>query len=1682
MRRTLSLGLTLGLVVFFVISAPQRAAAASIACTTADLIAAINSANATPGGATITLATACAYTLTAANNSTDGATGLPVITGNVSIAGSGATITRSAANGTPTFRIFDVAGSGTLTVDSLTISNGLMSSNGSIGGAGIYNHGTLSVSRSTFTGNSSPSPNGVSGGAISNSGNLTVTTTTFTNNRAQEGASIFNQNMATVSQTTFANNNGFIYGGGGVLNAFGTTNVDSSLFVGNIGKGGGAIDNDTTMTVRNSTFYNNSDNGSGGGAVNNFGTMTFIQTTFSGNKANTGANIHNYSSGSVIASTTLVMTILANPVGGSNCNTNGKAFIDNGYNLASDSSCGLSSAQHSLSNTNPQLVALASNGGATQTMALPLTSPAVNAIPTSFNGCSGSTDQRGVARPQGAGCDVGAFETIIDSNDTQPPTVPTGLAATSVSASSVSLSWNQSTDDVAVTGYTVYRNGSAIGSTGSVGATTYTDGTVSPATTYSYTVDAFDAGTLHSAQSPPLSVTTSAPPPGVHWNQSAQLGTGGTATSATLSLSGAVNAGDLLVGWFGQYNSSGQVKVSDNVNGAWIRGASETWSSSSGDLALYYVQNSLAAPNGVNITISSTSATYLEAAAGDYSGVALTGALDTASVAKGVGTAVDSGATAATGAGELVVGGIITGGSPSSVTPGTSQGQAFTMRAQRPSGSVDIEDVLSSAAGAQNGRATFGSSTDWYAVGAVFHQYTNPDAQPPTVPGGLTATASSSPLQVTVAWNASTDNVGVTGYTIRRNGAVLTSVSGSTLSYVDTTVASVATYSYTVDASDAAGNHSAQSSPATVTTPDTVPPTVPTGLKANPVSSGEVDLSWSASSDNVAVTGYTLYRNGSALTTTVATATSFADTTVTPTTTYTYTVDAFDAAGNHSAQSSGVSATTPGVPDTQPPSIPSGVAANAGPVGEVDVSWSGSTDNVAVTGYTVYRNGTVLGTVSASSLAYADKTAAGSTTYSYTVDAFDAAGNHSSQSAAASITTPDWTPPTTPTGLTASAVSSGEVDLSWSASSDNVAVTGYTVYRNGSVLITTPATTTSFADTTVAPTTTYTYTVDAFDAAGNHSARSSGASATTPGVPDTQPPSIPTGVAANAGPAGEVDVSWSASTDNVAVTGYTVYRNGTVLGTVPAASLAYADKTVAASTAYSYTVDAFDAAGNHSNQSTAATITTADWTPPTTPTGLVATVVTNGEIDLSWNASTDNVAVTGYTVYRNGVAIGTTAGSTLTYADTTVGHGFTYSYTIDAFDGAGNHSPQSTGATATTLDDIAPTTPGGFTAKAASGTSVTMSWSAATDNVGVTGYDVFRDSVFLIKVGATTLTYTDTVGVGSTHTYAVDAVDAAGNHSALSTPVTVTTPTTDVTPPTVPAGLTATAAGSTKVNLAWNASTDDVGVTGYTIYKNGTALTTVGASTLTYADAAVTPATNYSYTVDAFDAAGNHSAQSAPATVHVPGVPKFVQAAVVSTGTTVTSVTLSFGPVAGGDLLVGWFGQWNSTGQVKVSDNVNGAWTRAAGTVWNGGTSPGDVALYYHANSAAAPGGLTITISSTSATYLQGSAAEYSGVATVNPIDQVVIATGSSNSADSGLTAAVGAGELVYGGMIATNGPGTSTAGTSQGIAFTKRAQNASGSQAEEDITSSAAGQQHAGFTFPTSTPWFAVCAVFKAA
>jgi chitodextrinase len=791
----------------------QSALASSVSCSVASLISAISTANKAPGGGTVTLAAGCVYTLTAVNNTADsGGVGLPAITGKVTIAGNGATIARSTTSGTPAFRIFDVSSSGSLSLASVTLTNGI-ANNGVQGGGAIISHGVLSVSGSTFAGNSAPSATGTSGGAINNSGTLTLTTSTFTGNVAQEGGGVFNQKTATITNNTFTGNQATIYGGGALLNAAGTMTVSGDTFSGNTGPGGGAIDNDTTLHISNSTFVNNTAGTNGGGAVENFGPTTITQSTLSGNSSSFGADILNYTGFTLSIS----MSIVGGGLGGSNCG--GMAAItDLGYNIDTGSSCGFAAAQHSMSNTQPQLDALASNGGPTQTMALPAGSPAINAIPASVAGCSGSTDQRGISRPQGAFCDIGAYEVVVTTGDTRPPTTPTGLAVTAVTANSVSLRWNAATDNVGVTGYTIYRNGAVVGSTGGAPATSFTDLTAAPATSYSYTVDAVDGSGNHSAQSQPVAVTTQAPA-GIKAVQSGAASTSTRVTTTTITLASPVAAGDLLVGWFGQYDASGQVTISDNLNGTWTRSsASTTFSNGGGDLALYYIQGSAAAPWGLTITITASNATYLQGAVGEYSGVATAGALDQAAAAKGNSATVDSGATSPVGAGELVVGGIITGGSPGTVTPGSTQGQPFTMRTQTSSGSSDLEDVLASSAGAQDARATFSTATDWYAATAVFHPYGTGDAQPPTTPGGLTATAVTA-QSVALSWNASSDNVGVAGYTVYRNGTAVGTTGGTATTYTDSTVVPSTTYTYTVDAFDAAGNHSPQSAGLPVTTP-----------------------------------------------------------------------------------------------------------------------------------------------------------------------------------------------------------------------------------------------------------------------------------------------------------------------------------------------------------------------------------------------------------------------------------------------------------------------------------------------------------------------------------------------------------------------------------------------------------------------------------------------------------------------------------------------------------------------------------------------------------------------------------------------------------------------------------------------------------------------------------------------
>ena len=514
----------------------------------------------------------------------------------------------------------------------------------------------------------------------------------------------------------------------------------------------------------------------------------------------------------------------------------------------------------------------------------------------------------------------------------------------------------------------------------------------------------------------------------------------------------------------------------------------------------------------------------------------------------------------------------------------------------------------------------------------------------------------------------------------------------------------------------------------------------------------------------------------------------------------------------------------------------------------------------------------------------------------------------------------DSVAPTKPTGLKIDRRSATAISLRWRPSKDNVKVTTYrvTVTSSGVAKSRKAAATaakphavvrssrrTQLVITGLACATTYTVSVEGSDAAGNRSRGArlttstmpcaagaapkppagvdpttppAGGTPTDPGTgggggtpapaptPDSTPPSVPSGLHTTTVAATGTTVAWSASTDNVAVTGYTVYRNGASIGTTTTAS--YFVGGLTCGTSYSFTVDAYDASGNHSPKSTALSVSTspctagADATAPSVPAGLHTTSVTTTSVGLAWSASTDNVGVAGYTTYRGGVSIGTGAGAT--FAGTGLVCGTSYAFAIDAYDTAGNHSGRTATlnvATSACPDTAAPSVPTGLHPTSVTTTSITLAWTASTDDVGVTGYTKYRGNV---NIGTSAGTSSSATGLacGTTYSFAVDAYDAAGHHSAHSATLNVaTSPCADSAAPSVPGGLHTTALTTTSIALAWNASTDNVGVTGYTTYRNGAAAGTgTGAS---YTVNGLACGTSYAFAVDAYDAAGNHSAHSA---------------------------------------------------------------------------------------------------------------------------------------------------------------------------------------------------------------------------
>ncbi|MGH9774550.1 MAG: choice-of-anchor Q domain-containing protein [Candidatus Acidiferrales bacterium] len=297
-----------------------------------------------------------------------------------------------------------------LDLKNLTINNVLYSCQGT-----LVNLGTLSVANSTLSQNS-----GVNGGTISNFGTLTVTNSTFLNNTAGQAGAIWNRsaNALTVSNSTFSGNTASGQRAGAIISLGpGAANITNTTFSGNstaFGGDGGAIDvTGGTATITNCTFSGNIA-GEGGGLHEDSGTVTVTNSTFSGNSAvfpsGRGGGIQ-AGGGGVSGKVILQNTIVSNSLSGNNCdNEAGDSLVDGGGNLDDDGTCGVTTVATSSLMLDPS--GLQNNGGPTQTLAI---LPGSVAIDAAVDANCPVTDQRGVARPQGPHCDVGAYELIEQS-------------------------------------------------------------------------------------------------------------------------------------------------------------------------------------------------------------------------------------------------------------------------------------------------------------------------------------------------------------------------------------------------------------------------------------------------------------------------------------------------------------------------------------------------------------------------------------------------------------------------------------------------------------------------------------------------------------------------------------------------------------------------------------------------------------------------------------------------------------------------------------------------------------------------------------------------------------------------------------------------------------------------------------------------------------------------------------------------------------------------------------------------------------------------------------------------------------------------------------------------------------------------------------------------------------------
>lgn len=431
--------------------------------------------------------------------------------------------------------------------------------------------------------------------------------------------------------------------------------------------------------------------------------------------------------------------------------------------------------------------------------------------------------------------------------------------------------------------------------------------------------------------------------------------------------------------------------------------------------------------------------------------------------------------------------------------------------------------------------------------------------------------------------------------------------------------------------------------------------------------------------------------------------------------------------------------------DGSPPAAPTGLTVTNLQDGLIEISWnkaSESNDNLV---YELSVNNEIKGETRDTSMAVQDPEKPENFTLSVRAHKFN-----DTYSPAITMVI-DRTPPSSPTTVTFSELKPVSLRLTWAPSTDDIKMNNYSIYQDGVLLTETLDTT--FEVTNLTDGVNYTFTVKAKDAADNYS---EGTSVFIDREIPTAPKELKYGVVTD----NSVALSWSPSSDNVLVTGYRITRdNGVVF---ESSTPSFIDTTVQPVTSYRYKVQAYDA---NLNMSQPADLLV-DRVPPSAPIDPNYSSDTGTSLQLKWTASTDDTGVTGYTIYRDDKpdAIGTSTSPN--FSATGLSPLTTYTFHFEAFDAAGNKSLR----TPLLVDRVPPVLDKFFYAYANYGDQAAppfLTWSNATDDMGVTGYELSLDGKVIktaspIPVDTAELTLDTSVD----HTFTLRAYDAANNYSA----------------------------------------------------------------------------------------------------------------------------------------------------------------------------------------------------------------------------------------------------------------------------------------------------------------------------